>query len=143
VLIKALADADPVVREKAAKTLGSIGEPAAEAAPALAKALADRSSEVRLSSAKALWNITKQPEEVVPALAELLKGKMFPAPDDAEVRRRFLQSVIEALGRIGAPARAAIPSLLSKAKDDNRLIRESALRSLRQIDPVVVVKAGV
>jgi hypothetical protein len=32
---------------------------------------------------------------------------------------------------------------MTKARDDNRLIRESAQRSLRQIDPAAGVKVGV
>jgi HEAT repeat protein len=142
VLTKALEEEEPIVREKAAKILGSIGEAAASARDALKKSLTDKCSEVRLAGAKALWNITKQPEAVVPALAGLLTGKIWPAPSDSEVRRRFLQSVIEALGRIGPPAQAAIPSLLARSKDENRLVRESAVCSLRQIDPVAVAKTG-
>ena len=142
-LIKALEDEEPAVRESAAKILSSIGEPALEAAPALTKMLRDRCSEVRLSAAKALWNITKKPEAVVPALANLLTAKMNPAPDDGEVRRRFLQSVIEALGRMGPAAEDAVPSLLEISEDDNRLVRESAVRTLHQIAPVAAAKAGV
>lgn len=142
-LIKALEDDEPSVRESAAKILSSIGEPAVQAAPALLKTLRDRCSEVRLSAAKALWNITKKPDAVVPALASLLTAKISPATDDSEVRRRFLQSVIEALGRMGPAAQEAVPSLLEISEDDNRLVRESAVRTLRQIAPVAAAKAGV
>jgi HEAT repeat protein len=142
-LTKALEDVEPAVRESAAKILSSIGEPAMQAAPALTKMLRDRCSEVRLSAAKALWNITKKPEAVVPALANLLTAKISPATDDGEVRRRFLQSVIEALGRMGPAAQDAVPSLLEVSEDDNRLVRESAVRTLQQIAPVAAAKAGV
>lgn len=141
-LTKALEDAEPAVRESAARILSSIGELANTAAPALTKMLRDKCSEVRLSAAKALWNITKKPDEVVPALAGLLTAKMTPPTDDAETRRRFLQTVIEALGRMGPAAHDAVPSLLKITKDDNRLIRESAVRTLQQISPVVAAKAG-
>lgn len=142
-LIKALTDSEPVVRERAAKILGAIGEPAVEAVPGLRKTLTDKVSDVRLAAAKALWNITKQPDAVVTALAGLLTGKIFPAPEDAEVRRRFLQSVIEALGRIGPAARAAVPSLVKRGADENRLVRESAVRTLQQIDPGAVAQIRV
>jgi HEAT repeat protein len=142
-LIKALEDEEPAVRESAAKILSSIGEPATQAAPALLKTLRDRCSEVRLSAAKALWNITKNPEAVVPALANLLTAKISPPAADGEVRRRFLQSVIEALGRMGPAAQDAVPSLLEVSEDDNRLVRESAVRTLHQIAPVAAAKAGV
>jgi len=134
VLKEALKEEDALIREQAARTLGSLGETATEAVDALTKALRDRNSFVRLSAAKALWNITKRAEEVVPALNGLLSGKWNPPPQDGEARRRFLQSVIEALGRIGSPAQAATASLRHCAEDENRLIRESALKSLGQIN---------
>lgn len=134
-LTAALADKRPAVREKSAQILGSLGEPAAAAAPALTKALRDQAPEVRLCAAKALWNITKQPDAVVPALAGLLKVNGGSPSSDAESPRRFLQSVIEALGRIGPPAQTTIPALMEQSRNENRLIRESALRTIRQIDP--------
>ena len=143
VLIKALADEEPLVRQKASEILRAIGEPAVEAIPALTKLLSDKTSEVRLAAAKALWSVTKQADAVVPALSGLLIDKIRPTPLDSEVRRRFLQSVIEALGRIGPAATAAIPSLLLRSEDENRLVRESAVRTLHQIDPVAVAKARV
>ena len=48
-------------------------------------------------------------------------------------RRRFLQTVMEALWRIGPPAKAAMPALVAKSKDKNRLISESAFSALRKI----------
>jgi HEAT repeat protein len=135
-LIAALGSEEAVAREKAARSLGGIGEAAAAAAPALTKALRDRHKEVRLEAAKALWNITNEADAVVRVLAELLMTKWSPLPEAIELRRRFLQTVIEALSRIGARAQAAVPALLEKAKDDNRLIRESALRTLADIGPL-------
>jgi HEAT repeat protein len=145
-LIEALESDDAVAREKAARTLGSLGEAAAEAVPALTEALEDKHLPVRLAAAKGLWNVTKNADLVVPVLADLLKGKWLStssAPDAAEERRRFVQSVIESLCRIGAPAKAAVPVLNQKAKDDNRLIRESAQRALREIAPKPLNKSGV
>jgi HEAT repeat protein len=142
-LISALSAPEAVAREKAAKALGAIGEPAAAAAPALNKALADKTSEVRLAAAKALWNVAKQADPVVKVLAGLLEVKWPNGPEASEARRRFLQTVIEALARIGPPAKAAVPALLKKAKDANRLIRESAVRTLRDIDPAVAAPVAV
>lgn len=141
-LIEAL-DLDEVPsREKAARTLGSMGEGAAAAVPALSKVLGDKHPEVRLAAAKALWIITKNGDLVVPVMAELLKGKWSSAADAGEERRRFLQSVIESLCRVGPSAKAAVPALKEKAKDANRLIRESAQRALREIAPELEKKAG-
>jgi HEAT repeat protein len=142
-LLQALGAADATTRAKAARTLSGIGEAAAPAVPALSEALRDGDVDVRLAAAKAVWNITAQTEEVVPALAQLLKRKWPAAPDTAETRRRFLQGVIEALGRIGTPATAALPMLLEKARDENRHIRESAVRAVRQIDPKAATTAGL
>jgi HEAT repeat protein len=142
-LIEALEAKEPLAREKAARTLGSIGEIAVEAAPALAEVLHDKHLEVRLAAAKGLWNISKNGDAVVPVLAELLGGKGPPTAETPDARRHFFQSVIEALCRIGTHAKAAIPALTRKTKDENRLIRESAQRALREIGPAVSKKASV
>jgi HEAT repeat protein len=142
-LIEALESDEPLCREKAARTLGSIGELAVDAAPALEAVLRDKHLEVRLAAGKGLWNITKNADAVVPVLAELLGGKGPPQADTADARRMFLQSVIEALCRIGPSAKAAIPALTRKIKDENRLIRESAQRALREIGPAAAKKANV
>jgi HEAT repeat protein len=134
-LIEALKSREPLAREKAARTLGSIGEMAAEAAKPLSGILQDKHLEVRLAAAKGLWNISKNADAVVPVLADLLTSKTFPNPEAPDARRSFYQSVIESLTRIGPHAKAAIPALNRKAKDDNRLIRESAQRALREIGP--------
>src|SRR4029079_8262947 len=110
-LIDALDTDEPAAREKAARTLGGMGEAAAAAVPALTATLKDKHMEVRLAAAKALWNITKNADVVVPVMIELLRGKWSTAPDVSEERRRFLQSVIESLCRIGPPAQAAAAAL--------------------------------
>jgi len=132
-LIAALRDKDAVLRDNAAKTLGAIGEVAAPAAPALAAALKDKDRAVRLSSAKAFWNITKQADTVVPVLVSLLNGKGVSPADTGEARRTFLQTVIEALCRIGPLAKNAAPTLVALMKDENRSISESARRALQAI----------
>jgi len=133
-LVGALQAGTPVAREKAARALGAIGEPAAAAAPALRTTLGDRSREVRLAAAKALWNVSRESAAaVVPALTALLKPRPARDGDDPESGRRFVQTVIEALGRIGPAASAALPALADRAGDENRLIRESALRAIQDI----------
>jgi HEAT repeat protein len=129
-LMAALRHKNPITREKAAQTLGALREAAAPAAEPLVTALKDKDRGVRLSAAKALWNITKQPDRVVPVLINFLKGDGLPPIDAGELRRTFVQTVIEALCRIGPVANRAIPALKSMMKDNNRLIRESAQRAL-------------
>ena len=141
-LIEALESNEPLAREKAARTLGAIGELAVDAGPALIATLTDKHLPVRLSAAKGLWNVTKNADAVVPVLAELLATKKFPEPETPDSRRMFIQSVIEALCRIGAPAKGAVAALTQKTKDENRLIRESALRALREISPAAAAKVA-
>jgi HEAT repeat protein len=140
-LVEALGAEEPATRVKAARTLGSLGE--AAAAPALTAALQDDDPDVRLAAAKALWRVSKAADEVVPALIELLEGRRAAVGEDSESRRRFLQTVMEALGRIGPPATAAVPALTTVAKDTNRHIRESAAVALQQIRPAVANLTGL
>jgi HEAT repeat protein len=134
-LIEALKAKECIAREKASRTLGFIGEVAAPAVPALTATLRDKNPDIRLAAAKGLWNIAKNADLVVPVLTDLLGRKEYPEPDTPDIRRMFIQSVIEALCRIGPPAQKAISALNRKAKDENRLIRESAQRAIRTIAP--------
>ncbi|MCI0378103.1 MAG: HEAT repeat domain-containing protein [Gemmataceae bacterium] len=132
-LIAALSKEAPATRLKAARTLGGLGELAAAAVPSLTKTLQESDFEIRLAAAKALWNITKTADAVVPALVELLEEQWAADDGDGEARRRFQQTVIEALCRVGPAAKAAVPALTHKAKDKNRLISESARNALKKI----------
>jgi HEAT repeat protein len=136
-LIEALGTEGPAIRVKASRILGCLGELAAEAVPALTTALHDNDLDVRLAAVKGLWNITKRPDVVVPALVALLKVKRAADLEAGESRRRFLQTIMEALRRIGPPATAAVSALTAMTKDKNRHIRESALSALQMIAPAV------
>ncbi|MCI0638782.1 MAG: HEAT repeat domain-containing protein [Gemmataceae bacterium] len=131
-LIAALGKEEPVTRLKAARTLGALGELAVAAVASLTKTLQEKDFEIRLAAAKALWNITKTADAVVPALVDLLEERGA-TDGDTEARRRFQQTVIEALCRIGPAAKAAVPALTHKAKDKNRLVSESARNALKKI----------
>jgi HEAT repeat protein len=139
-LIEALGSEEPAIRVKAARTLGCVGEAGAEAAPALTTALHDNDLDVRLAAVKGLWNITKTADVVVPALVDLLKVKRAGDLEAGETRRRFLQTIMEALRRIGPPATAAVSALTAMTKDSNRHIRECALSALQMIAPPVANK---
>jgi hypothetical protein len=142
-LVEALGAENAATRMKAARTLGYLGEVAAEATPALTAALHDDDPEVRLAAVKGLWNVTNTVGLVVPALIDLLGGEGLADAEAGDARRRFLQTVMEALGRIGPPAAAAEAALLAMTKDDNRHVRETALVTLRQIAPAVATKPGL
>lgn len=137
-LIQALSKEKPATRVKAAQILGTLGELAAAAIPSLMAALSHKDAEVRLAGAKSLWNINKNADAVVPVLVRLLEEKRPADLEDGEARRRFYQTVIEALWRIGPPAKAAVAVLKDKTKDKNRLVSESARNALRKIEPTAV-----
>lgn len=134
-LIEALHVNDSVTRIKAARTLACLGELGAEAVPALSAALHDRDVNIRLAFAKALWNTSKNADVVVPVLVALLEEKSPADFEDDQARRRFLQTVIEALWRIGPAAKAALPALVTKTKDKTRLVSESARNAVKKIAP--------
>ena len=141
-LIGALRGQEPGTREKAVRILSSLGELAAAAVPALINTLHDRDFELRLAAAKSLWNITKKADVVVPVLVALLEKDWAALQVADETRRRFLQTVMEALQRIGPPADAAVSALTVKAKDKNRLVSESAVRALNVIAPAMMLKVA-
>ena len=66
-------------------------------------------------------------------LVDLLEETRTFTSDATESRRRYLQTVIEALRRMGPPAKGAIPALTAMAKDKNRNVSESALSALKEI----------
>lgn len=139
VLIVAVTTPDLAVQTKAIRILGGLGELAVAAVPALTKASHDKDVDVRLAAAKALWNVSKKPDPAVSVLIELL-GE---AIGGDELRRRFLQTVIEALWRIGPEAHAALPALHTMAKEKNRNISDSALSAIRTITATATGKASL
>lgn len=155
-LIQALADPEPTVRKAAAEALGAIGPEAAVADEALAARLDDSSPEVVLAAVRALGAIGDAAESG-PEVAKLLsrpEAEMRGAAIDAlvefqEQREKntavFIQALDDpewtvrrsaavALGRIGAPARAAMPKLFGLLS--NEVDREAARSAIRQIDDV-------
>jgi HEAT repeat protein len=128
---------------KAARILGDLKELAAAAVPALTTALQDGDLDVRLAAAKGLWGITRTGDVVVSALIDLLKANKAANLEGGEARRRFLQTVMEALSRIQPPATEAVPALTVLARDSNRHVRESALSTLQKIAPAVANRVKV
>lgn len=120
-LVDALKDDDWAVRHNSAMSLEWIG---LEAAPAL-KAAASDSSPVK-SAGALLTLINVQPSqgaEMMPRILELLKS------DNPGVKR----TVACAAGKIGEPARDAVPLLVEMLKDKDANVRRQALESVRSI----------
>lgn len=140
-LVEAIETRDAPTTEIAIRILASLGEAAAAAAPTVAGALRDKNRGIRLAAAKCVWNITKDANAAVPALVALLEQKWSAAEGSDEDRRRFVQTVIEALCRIGHAAQAAVPALKAKTKDPNRNISESATIALKAIAPDAAAKS--
>ncbi len=124
------ADSEDRLRAEAAWALARVDPATKGTATALAEALTDKSSHVAVCAAEALWKVSQDPGKVVPTLATRLK--------DAKVR----SAAAQALCRIGPPAKGAVPALLSAAKENDRLFRESVAMALRRIDPSAAAKAG-
>jgi HEAT repeat protein len=141
-LIAALGAKKAVTRLKAARILGCLGEVAAEAAPALSAALYDKDLDVRLAAVKGLWNVTKTADVVVTTLVDLLERARVAGRVAGEVRRSYLQTVMEALSRVGLSATAAVSALTAATRDSDRHVRESALSALQAIAPTSADTTG-
>lgn len=76
----------------------------------------------RVTAARALGELREG--TVVPALIEALNDK------DGEVRL----AVVKALGRIGPPAKGAVPVLSRMREDADAKVRGEVVRALKQID---------
>ncbi|MFL5342447.1 MAG: HEAT repeat domain-containing protein [Gemmataceae bacterium] len=132
-LAEVLKTGKPAAREKAAWILCFLGESAAAAAPALRNALRAKDPGLRLAAAKALWSVSGDAGAVTPVLIDLLHANWGAGEVAIEVRRRALQTVMEALRGIGPSAVEAIPALTEMSKDKSRLISESARNALKEI----------
>ena len=132
VLIEQLDNASEQVRGYAAFALGEIGLAGSELASAgvtgLAKLVNDPDEWVRRNTAEALGILSVQGQpavqaEAVNALAQTLA--------DSDEQVRFNSGL--SLGRIGAPATAAVPALQVALKDTNRYVRANAVDALSRI----------
>jgi HEAT repeat protein len=115
------------LRRQAAWALGAIGPAARAALPDLRDLLAHRSVNVRVAAAEALWQVGQDAGPVVRILRDELKRA---APGS---HARGL--VASALGRVGPPARAALPDLLEVIKDPDAFCRSQAVLALGSLGP--------
>jgi HEAT repeat protein len=110
-----------------AYALGKIGPDAAGAEPALFGLLDDSDRQLALVSAWALTHIdpasTKVAEKAIPVLIAGLKGRTPLARSGAA----------EALGSLGAAAKAAIPALESARNDKDPSVRAAVAKALSLI----------
>jgi HEAT repeat protein len=143
---------------RAARALGEIGPAARDAAPALIEAF--RSAEqrdfaFRRTAARALGKIGSEAKAAVPDLVEALQDRYLLgtasealAELDPAANRKSMDIYVkglvggdpwsrrdaaEALGRVGPPARAAIPALENACFDWDSSVRDAAAAALRKI----------
>ncbi len=114
-------DDNPAVRRIAAYRLEKIGRAAAPAATDLAEALEDNSEEVRKAARDALAAIGE------PAVAPLI-SKL--ESENAAARYQ----AIFALGKLGATARPALPSLKKRLEDKDERVGELASAVVKYIE---------
>lgn len=141
---------DDYLRRAAAETLGHIGPAAKAAIPALVESLADPAMEVQAAAARTLPQISPDavPAELVKALGQRAESravdwafqgfgeKGVPALVAAlgdphrDVRRR----AIGILYGLSAKATAALPSLKKATEDEDPVVRQEAIKALREIE---------
>lgn len=150
-LTAALKDEESSVAIKACQTLSFIGDP--KSAPSLLAAFQSERPEAADEAGRALWRLGPKADAVVPALLSLAQGPpeksararellaslgphivpvLVNALGDGEAARR--EAAADVLGRIGPPARAAVPAILAALKDKSSAVALMAAMALAQID---------
>ena len=124
-LIKAVKDPDPHVRENAVFALGEIGAAAEPAVDVLIEAVDDPHPVVSFYALQSLGSICAKPQVVIPLLLATLTK---PQTD-----RTVYDVAIVGLGRFGATAQSAAPSILPFLHDEISYIRSDATNTLKEI----------
>jgi HEAT repeat protein len=119
----ALADNTAAVRTQAARSLGRIGRPAAEAAPELIALLKDTDETVRCEAAESLGYVKGSEDAAANALIELLQDAI-PSVKASAAR------ALGALKKAAAPAVAALVPLL---QDQDASVRTAAAEAIAQV----------
>ncbi len=127
ILLDALNEGNPELKQQAATAIGNIGPEAATAVPQLLKALAAPDSELRRNAAYALGGIGEKAEGTIAALVKMLANP-------GETKEARVEAAV-ALSKIGArpAAEEAVPTLLKVLEDPktDTKVRERVLWALR------------
>jgi HEAT repeat protein len=130
-LRSALADRNPLVQARAARSLGAIGPKARAAAPELGAALASPDAVVRVAAAEGLAGLGRAAGPAVPVLLKAL------VREKGAARER----VILVLAGIGPAAAPAADLLAAALKDRDVRVRLAAARALARVGPAARVAA--
>jgi HEAT repeat protein len=117
--------------QEAARALGMIGPPAADAVPLLARAIGARAVDVRRPAIDALGRIGPAARDAVPAIiaeVDLPKDHINYAP-----LAHFRRLAARALGRIGPDAAEAVPVLERALENEDHVYRVQAALALWRI----------
>ena len=121
-LTKLLSHPEPVIRTRAADTLGDMGLNARKALPKLVEKLTDENEKVRHHVAEALGTVSSDSPAAVEPLVQSLADK------NDLVRRNAALS----LARIGPYNSSAIPALTEALEDSNHFVRAFSLHALER-----------
>jgi hypothetical protein len=126
-LLNALADQNPEVRQAACLALAQMGDKAMPAAPTLGKLLRSDDPVTRQSAALALREVGKAGRTAIPELIDALQ--------DSSAATRFLAAM--ALGQMGDAGASAVPALLDRlrAPDEEFRVKRNIVRALGSIGP--------
>lgn len=133
-LVSRLRDTDSAVRFRALSYVGAMKPYPKEIAPHVIRLLKDPNHNVRANAAEALGNLRNAlPDlgarfpESVPRLIALLSDR-----DPGDKHQSVRRSAAYALGHLGVPAKAAVPTLLKLAADkgEDASVRTEAVRAL-------------
>lgn len=121
-LVSALDDGDPIVKQVAAQSLARIAPQYPEAVPVLVRQFPDPIMIRMVSAYKA------EAKDAIPALVALLKS------NDVTVRWNAART----LGKIGPASVIALPELIADLKHEDPLVREHAAEAIGDIGPTAV-----
>jgi HEAT repeat protein len=119
----ALADNSAAVRTQAARSLGRMGLPAAEAAPDLIALLKDADETVRCEAADSLGKVRGSEEAAVNALIELLE----------DATPSVKASAARALGALKKVAAPAVLGLVPLLQDQDESVRTAAAEAIARV----------
>jgi HEAT repeat protein len=130
----------PALRLAAMQALGTYGEQAADAVPALMEALRDESPAARLMAVEALGGIGPNARPAVPMLIDMLRATREPrqrlsrgAPGGMCVSPAMLRAAAaSALGRIKPEGRVAVPALIDELNEGGH-VAQAAIQALGEL----------